>query len=512
MMTDHGHRGRPTTGAKVDTVSAAFAYSNAKRWHGRFVLTAAILGLAFHAPPTLDARRGGDADARQFRGVVPVSAGVTIYPGEDIERRMSGSPPGTTFVLKPGMHRMQTIRPRDRDTFSGEPGAILSGARLLVNFTVAGDHWVASGQMPGGVAHGDCEVGYPRCRFPEQLFIDDVLLRHVETPEEVGPGTWHFNYGTGQIHFADDPTGRRVEISAATTAVEATGNQVTVSGLIVEKYANLAQNGAISAEGKTGWIISRNEVRWNHGVGIRIGPGARVSDNNVHHNGQLGIGGVGADVVVDGNEIAYNNTARFDPSWEAGGAKFVDTTNLVVRNNFVHHNGGPGLWTDSDNLNTLYEHNTSEDNERMGIMHEISYSAVIRHNIVRRNGFGFPAWIWGAGILIAASRDVEVHGNTVEDNADGIGAVQQSRGSGKYGPYQISNLWVHDNTVTMAEGWTGLVEDVGDPSYFTSRNNRFERNRYNLGSAGVYFTWMNADRSETQWKSYRQDVSGTFAR
>jgi parallel beta-helix repeat protein len=180
--------------------------------------------------------------------------------------------------------------------------------------------------------------------------------------------------------------------------------------------------------------------------------------------------------------------------------------------NFVHHNAGPGLWTDGDNLNTVYDANTCDDNQRMGIFHEISYAAVIRNNIVRRNGLGFPDWIWGAGILVAASADVEIYGNIVEGNADGIGAIQQKRGSGRYGPYQISNLWVHDNTVSMTEGLTGLVQDVGDTSYFTSRNNRFERNRYHLGAGAAYFTWLNNERSETEWRGYNQDVSGTFGR
>jgi parallel beta-helix repeat protein len=188
------------------------------------------------------------------------------------------------------------------------------------------------------------------------------------------------------------------------------------------------------------------------------------------------------------------------------------TDRLIARGNFVHHNFGPGLWTDIDNINTLYENNTVEDNEQMGIFHEISYAAVIRNNIVRRNGFGFTAWIWGSGILIAASPNVEVYGNTVEGNAHGIGAVQQNRGSGAFGAHEISNLYVHDNLVSMSQGQTGLVQDIGDTSYFTSRNNRFDRNQYHLGSNAYYFTWMNGSRNETQWKGYGLDVAGSFVR
>jgi parallel beta-helix repeat protein len=447
-------------------------------------------------------------------GSVTTPTGTPIYPGQDAQSIINSLPAGTTFLFKAGVHRMQTIRPRDGDKLNGEPGAILSGARLLTSFTRSGSYWVASGQTQQGVAHGSCLAGYPRCNLPEQLFVDDQVLLHVGTLAEVGPGKWYFDYAGDRIYFADDPTGRIVETSVTTTAFEPTANNVTVNGLIVEKYANIAQHGAVSAEGKTGWVISANEVRWNHGLGIRVGPFSRVTGNKSHHNGQLGIGGVGNDILVEANEIAYNNIAHFDWGWEAGATKFTETNRLIVRGNFVHHNYGPGLWTDINNINTITEGNTVEDNDMMGIFHEISYAAIIRNNIVRRNGLAYPGWLWGAGILVAASPNVEIYGNTLEGNADGIGAIQQNRSgdAAAYGPHEISNLYVHDNVVTITQGQSGLVQDIGDNSYFTSRNNRFEHNQYHLGSNPQYFEWMNGSRTELQWKGYGLDVTGTFIR
>jgi hypothetical protein len=45
-----------------------------------------------------------------------------IVPGEDIQTRVNLAPPGTVFLLKSGMHRMQSIVPRNGDTFTGEAG------------------------------------------------------------------------------------------------------------------------------------------------------------------------------------------------------------------------------------------------------------------------------------------------------------------------------------------------------------------------------------------------------
>jgi parallel beta-helix repeat protein len=290
---------------------------------------------------------------------------------------------------------------------------------------------------------------------------------------------------------------------------------VTITGLTIEKYATDAQSGAIDGANGPGWTVENNVIRWNHGLGVSLGPSMRVLNNHVLANGQLGIGGGDyyPNIVVENNEIAYNNEAGFNPEWEGGGTKFWATTSLVVRGNFVHHNRGVGLVADNDNNGTLYENNIVEDNYWAGIFHEISYAAVIRNNTVRRNGFlDTRGWYWGAGIVIAASSDVEVYGNLVEDNANGIIGIQQDRGAGALGPWLILNLWVHDNRVRMHVGHTGLVTDTGDLSIFTTRNNHFDRNTYHLGHNARYFTWLNRTRTEAQWRSDGQDTTGGFVR
>ena len=216
-------------------------------------------------------------------------------------------------------------------------------------------------------------------------------------------------------------------------------DNVRIVGCVIERYAPPAQMGAILAgghaasDGTSGWIVDSTEVRNNANLGIRLGARMKVRWSYVHHNGQLGIGGTGDDILIEGNEIAYNNPSNLgDLNFEAGGTKFVLTNRLVVRNNFVHHNTGPGLWTDIDNDATLFEGNLVEDNLREGIVTEISYSAIIRNNTVRRNGLGdsrSAAWLWGAGIGIHASggTGIEIYGNVLEGNAHGIALIQQNR-------------------------------------------------------------------------------------
>ena len=55
-------------------------------------------------------------------GMIPdaASSGTTIYPGQSIQQRVDAYPGGTTFYLKAGVHRLQSVVPKSGDSFVGE--------------------------------------------------------------------------------------------------------------------------------------------------------------------------------------------------------------------------------------------------------------------------------------------------------------------------------------------------------------------------------------------------------
>lgn len=447
---------------------------------------------------------------------------VVLSPGDDIQLMVQKSPPGTTFRIKAGTYRAQSIMPKDGDAFIGEPGAILSGAKLISGFTQQGQYWVARLHVDRSPARGQCADEAPGCIFPEDLFIDDQPLRHQPKVEEVAPGKWHMDYDGDRLYLADDPTGRKVEISLARHAFSGAVKNVTIQGLIIEKYACLAQSGAIQGGADPGpsgegWIIENNEVRFNHGAGIHFGNAMRVLHNNVHDNGQIGVGGSGSNVLVEGNEIARNNYAGYNFSWEAGGTKFAFTNGLVVRNNWAHDNNGPGLWTDIDNVNVLYENNRTAHNKVAGIFHEIGFDAVIRNNNIEEDGFNPRAsgpW-FGAGIVVSASGNVQVYGNQVTNCMNGIVAIQAKRGFSKQSgtPYLLHGLSVHDNVITQREGVAAAL--LADPSFgnapFSSSNNHFAHNTYHLSDPNCKcYDWARARRNTDEWRALGEDRDGTW--
>lgn len=451
---------------------------------------------------------------------VPVGD-VEVPVGKLHQSLLDAAPQGTRFVLAAGVHRLTgPLTPRPGQQLLGRYGAVVSGARLLTGWTAASGAWYIGGQTQRLPVKdtGDADVCLPgaMCHAAEDVFVDDVPLRQVATRAQLVAGTFFFDYASSRIWLAQDPTARRVETTVVQRAVDG-AKSVTLRNLVVEKFGNTYQSGAVSGEELS---IVNCLVRLNHGAAI-FAYGGELKRNVIDRNGQMGLGGGGTGQLVEDNEIVGNNTMGFDPGWEAGGTKFAHTNDLVVRGNWVHGNQGNGLWTDIDNLGTLYEDNLVEANTGIGIFHEISYRAVIRNNVVRRNGSRDTSFNGRVGINVTNSPGVVVTGNVVEDNVGGpILAVQDTRGSaGKHGPRELRDLLVEGNAM-RGGGYRGVwVYDAvpSRASYFTSRNLLFKGNRYVVpsttaklflgGDATLGSGW---DKTWTQWKTLGQDAGSSL--
>lgn len=413
---------------------------------------------------------------------------VLVSVGALTQATLDAHPPGTTFKLAAGTHRLgEALVPRRGQGFVSAGDAVVSGAKVLKRWRRAGDRWFVEGQTqrlpetPTGGPIGSCRPRFPRCGRSEDVFLDGRLLRHVATLAEVRAGRYFFDYATDRIWIGDDPAGHVLEASVTPQAFVGVGGarDVAFRNIIVEMFGSHGQDAAIHSEpGNGGWRVLNSEVRWNHGVGVKLDSGA-VRDSYVHHNGKFGLGGSGDGSLVAGNEIAFNNTVGYDRG--AGGAKWVFNDGLVVRANYSHGNGGPGLWTDINNIDTRYEANRIEDNARAGIMHEVSYDAVIRGNIIRGNGndLGAKWFISGAGVYVVNSPGVEVHDNLIAGNAAGVtGRHDRERTSGekgRHGPTVLTDLRVHDNDVLWS-GPSGIFSD--DPAIDSDAGNDFRDNNH----------------------------------
>jgi nitrous oxidase accessory protein NosD len=437
--------------------------------------------------------------------------GVRLAPGAPIQAALDTGASSATFCLQPGVHRLDApLVPRAGQRLIGTAGTVLNGARVVTGFARTAQGWAAGVPLPRDPPRrGRCESGHLGCQLSEAAFVDGRPLWRVTSLAGLRPGSFYEDYAAGVLWLADDPTGHTIEVATTKAAVSSSAPGVVVQGLVIEKFANDAQEGAVAAHGP-GWVIEDNEVRLNHACGIKFS-GAQVLGNSAHHNGQLGLCGGGRRSLVSGNDIAFNNLAQFDVGWEAGGAKFCRTSQLTIRRNRVHDNAGPGLWTDCDSTTTVYQDNVIMNNDGPGILHEISCDAVIRGNTIAGNGFKDPTgWVDGAGILISSSPDAEIDHNIVDRNYNGISLRQDDRGGGIHCSRVVERVDVHDNQVTMGRGSTGLSLTSGDTSWFTTRGNRFHGNHYTLIGGRERFAWMGQTCDPNRWRAFGQDLDGTF--
>jgi parallel beta-helix repeat protein len=446
--------------------------------------------------------------------------GRTLAPGADLQGAIDAAPPGTTFCLRRGLHRLtEPLIPKARDALVGAGGTVLDGSRLVDRWTRQGPHWVATGYLRGHGPQGydptfECAPqGTTGCRYNEAVFLDDRPLRRVLSPAELGPGRFCQDYAENRIWLADDPRGHRVEVAIARYLIGTNGAanrpDVWVENLVVQKTASNAYQGAIDSGDSPGWMVRRVESRLNHGMGLQLKGSGQIRDSFIHDNGNLGIGGnessagEGGGKVMTGNEIARNNWAGYYWAWQAGGVKLFHTRDLIFRDNYVHSNHGIGFWADVGNVGSLLEGNVIADNERHGIVIEESDSVRVRDNTITDNG----TVAYDAGVYLFESSRNEVTGNKLAGNYRGILLHVPPEPS-----VALAGNEVHDNDVSVPAGsYSGLVNDSGDPSYWTDRGNRFWRNTWRLATLdGENFQWIGGRTTKDGWRSLGQDRDGAF--
>lgn len=378
--------------------------------------------------------------------------------------------PGDAVVIREGVYR-ESVRPAEggtgpeaRITYAAYPGetVIVSGA------DVANDGWT---RQPDGTWRRGWD-GPPLPTYSDDpVFRRELVvaagrvLHPVDTRQAIRPGTfWVEGPDTGQraifARFEDDRLPEEVqpiEIATRRRLFDPVGEDpysdcsdptapgwLRVIGLTLRHAANRAQWGAFCA-GSEGGLVEDVRVMWTIGMGID-GSGKNHVFRRVDavSNGQAGWGASCRSCVFEDVSAVANNWRGHDPFWEAGGGKWNDTHDTIIRRFYAANNDGPGIWLDGQNHANTIEDCLVIDNEGAGIMLELETTeTLVQNNIVRRTRW--RDWT-GTGILSqAASRNAIVH-NTVEANeGTGIWIRLDPLRRAPDGDNVIVNNWVVGN-------------------------------------------------------------------
>jgi parallel beta-helix repeat protein len=467
-----------------------------------------------------------------------VAETVTLSPGANLQGAVNTHAAKTIFVLQPGTYRYQSVNltsSQNGDSFIGETGAILDGAKVLtkwVHSSINGIlYWTTAGGTPlptptpscAGTKVACCQPGYPGCAYVQDLYVDDVEYQHVTSLGDVVAGqSWYYDFdGTDggikdHIYMAagDDPNTHVVELGDTSYAFAGTASDITIQNLTIEKYAAPLSTGVVQVGGPN-WLIQNNQILLNHGIGLsdlRAGTYVQVLDNTISYNGELGCGGPGSYGVWDSNTIAYNNADFVGIAFEGDGTKFAGS-HVTISNNVAHDNYGTGLHIDGGATYVTISNNTSYNNLG-GIRYEVSQHGTIANNIVYGSLDDFTAISW------AGSAHGRISGNTVVDTGGGGIFITNLVGTRpKSIVYKITDVQATDNTIwvspkdNVAAGMADFAKPP-EPSIFTDPTNFFNYNVYQFPELSrAVWLWGESTTPPTPmswdvWRELGQDPHG----
>jgi parallel beta-helix repeat protein len=155
-----------------------------------------------------------------------------------------------------------------------------------------------------------------------------------------------------------------------------------------------------------GATVSGNSVEWVNGAGIKSVPPPTPT---------------GVKTIIEHNSLR-NNT--FD------GMHLADAHDMIVRNNTLELNRGPGLYADGQLTNVRME-----------------------QNIIRNNDLDYLVRGWGGGILMHQGTNVTIVGNTIEDTRTGSARTQTNgiwvkSGQGPFNGLRIERNSIRNNSLS----------------------------------------------------------------
>lgn len=435
--------------------------------------------------------RGPGTEARPLR---------TISRAADLVR------PGDAVVIRAGVYR-ESIRPRiggsgprSRVTFAAYPGetVVVSGA------DVADTRWsrTADGDWRLPWAYGALRTYSDDPTFRrEMLVVGGRVQRAVAHRSELAPGRF-LREGSDEAPTAlvarlslTRPAGGAIEVGVRTRLFWPSGPDESadcgdpstpgwfrVVGLTFRYATNRAQWGAVCA-GSVGGLFEDVTVEWTNGRGIDAsGREHTFRRTRADLNGQMGWGGACTSCLFDETAAVGNNWKGHDPFWEAGGGKWHNTTDTVIRRHYSAHNDGPGIWLDGDNAGNTIEGALSVSDQVAGIMLEYrTTETLVQHSVVARTRW--RAWS-GAGVLSqAASRNTLSHNTITENGGTGLWLRLDPDRRAADGGNVVANNWVVDNATSGEEAREVQVE-AETPAGI--RSTRFVGNVYGRLGDGLY--------------------------
>lgn len=288
---------------------------------------------------------------------------------------------------------------------------------------------------------------------PQMLFRNGKQLTQVSSLKKMtSTSKFYYDWSKKVLHVRFNPSGSTVEATRFAQALALyQPSNLSIKGIGFRRYASNqytnATGGAVLLNGGSTVLVERSVFTENAGAGLLVWQttGLTVRQSVLSGNGSNGlyVDGVWAkraagydvtdDLVIESSRLDDNNRDRYgvNCTWACGaaGAKVTGTVGITLRDSSFSRNGGgrgSGFWCDLGCGDLTAYRNDFIDNDRHGLVYEVSSGAVVASNLFVRNGWDSPAYGGGYALYIG-SADVRVYNNTLVDNNAGVAIYDDAR-------------------------------------------------------------------------------------
>ena len=319
----------------------------------RFTLGIAVGSAAYRDAASRSAGRGVRQRGRPVRSRRAQAGAVTVPAGNNASLFGDQLPANTTYYFATGTHYLGSgefaqINPGKNDTFTGAPGAIISGAN------------------PGSAGYHQNDFAF----VGNDTGVTGVTIEYLTIENFSPPGS------QGAVNTNSDDNW--------TIAHSTIKNNVPGAAMMVGS-GNTIEHNCLTANGQYAFNAYQN-------------PGDPQ---------QSKVTGGPQNIVLSGNEISYNDTCNWEASGKfpvrtpagcagagqsdgcgcSGGGKFWQAQNVTVKDNYVHDNYNVGIWADTNDDGFDIEGNYFSANFDAALVYEISYNALIKGNTFAGNAW-----------------------------------------------------------------------------------------------------------------------------
>jgi parallel beta-helix repeat protein len=403
----------------------------------------------------------------------PTSAPSVPACSTSLQSLIDQAPSGSTLTLGACIYR-EAVTVGKPLTLNGQGHAEIRGSDVWTQWNQGVQRWTSVRTIPPF----DPETSSAQfsdefqARHPEQVFIDGTEQRQVADNPAAGQFTLD---GNRRVILGTNPTGKMVEVTVRKTWLLPQADDVTIRGLVMKHVGTHGQGWAIGNNGRFRFTLTESTLSDAHGGIVAVGGGdsrTNIVNNTLARAGNTAIGGyLATSGTIRRNTITQSGFGGWDWGWQSGGIKLADSDNIVIEDNHVFDNDGPGIWCDIDCDNATIRNNRVRNNPGPGIFFEISTGVLITGNVVINTGKpGYPA------IYISSAGSAEVSQNLVYDSFRGIQLYADNRPDAQ----PLTNNFVHDNTIVMTTGgeFSLLAADFGSGvAVNPASNNRGLNNR-----------------------------------